>query len=87
MRVTKRITDVKRHTLGYVISGKKYTRGQAVKLARRKKIDGVTAYKRDDGWLATLCRFCFPGLPFLPLVNITTASFDSVDKLVLLKLF
>jgi len=50
MRVTKRICDVRRHTVGYVIAGKKYTRGQAVKLARRSKIENVVAYKRDDGW-------------------------------------
>ena len=46
----KRIVDVKRHTLGYIIGGKRYTRGQAVKLARRNKIENVTAYKRSTGW-------------------------------------
>lgn len=46
----KRICDVRRHTVGYIISGKRYTRGQAVKLARRNKIENVTAYKRSSGW-------------------------------------
>lgn len=49
MKIQKRITSVKRHTIGYVISGKRYTRGQAVKLAQRNKIDGVTVRRGPDG--------------------------------------
>jgi hypothetical protein len=41
MRIEARITDVKRHTKGYVVSGKPYTRHQAVVLARQNKINNV----------------------------------------------
>ena len=50
MRVTKRITDVRRHTKAYIVSGKRMPRGMVVKLARRNKIEGVTAYKRTPRW-------------------------------------
>jgi len=50
MRVMKRIVNTKRHTLGYIVGGKKLTRGKAVKLARRNKLEGVTAYKRTPRW-------------------------------------
>ncbi len=41
MTIQERITDTKRHTLGYVISGQTYTRKQAVTLAKQKKIANV----------------------------------------------
>lgn len=38
MQVEERIVSVKRHTLGYVIDGKEYTRNQAVKLVRTGQV-------------------------------------------------
>tara|TARA_Y100000310_G_C20701843_1_gene830703 strand:- start:7634 stop:7843 length:210 start_codon:yes stop_codon:yes gene_type:complete len=46
MRIQARQVDVKRHTLGYKVSGKWRTRNQAHELARAGKIDGVGAYRR-----------------------------------------
>jgi hypothetical protein len=43
MKITARITDVKRHTLGYVIDNKDYTRYETVKLARSGMVRGVKA--------------------------------------------
>lgn len=56
MRITKVVTDKKRHTLGFMISFPKYmgtfylTRGQVVKMARRKQIKTVIAKRGQDGW-------------------------------------
>jgi hypothetical protein len=41
MKIQERITDTKRHTLGYVISGKEYTRKQAVQLAKKGSLEKV----------------------------------------------
>jgi hypothetical protein len=38
MEVQERIVSVKRHTIGYVVNGREYTRLQATKLARQGKI-------------------------------------------------
>jgi len=51
MKITKRIVNTKRHTIGFVINNnKRVSRGEAAKLARRGKIEGVTAKKGLDGW-------------------------------------
>jgi len=49
-RISKRITNIRRHTVGFVIGGNRVTRGQAVKMARRNQIAGVTAKRGLDGW-------------------------------------
>lgn len=41
MTIQERVVDVRRHTKGFKISGKMYTRKEAVQLARKNKIDGV----------------------------------------------
>ena len=41
MVIQKRRTNTKRHTVGWKIGGKWYTRSQAVRLAKRGKVDGV----------------------------------------------
>jgi len=48
MRITHRIVSVKRHTTGYMVDGKRMTRGQVVKMARRGNFEGITA--RKDPW-------------------------------------
>jgi len=50
MNVQKRIVSTKRHTIGYVVDEKVMTRGKVVKLARRGKINGVTARKGKYSW-------------------------------------
>jgi hypothetical protein len=50
MRVTKRLVNVRRHTKAYIVGGKRMPRGMVVKLARRHKIEGVSAYKRTPRW-------------------------------------
>tara|TARA_B100001778_G_scaffold334029_1_gene344084 strand:- start:10337 stop:10612 length:276 start_codon:yes stop_codon:yes gene_type:complete len=41
-RINRRILNTKRHTVGYIITGgKRVTRDQAVRLARRGQISGV----------------------------------------------
>ena len=49
MKMQKRSTDVKRHTIGYKIGNRWFTRGQAVKLAQQGKIEGVVACNGKDG--------------------------------------
>ena len=41
MKVTARIVNIKRHTLGYVINQENYTRYEAVQLARSGLVNGV----------------------------------------------
>mgnify|MGYP000315473356 CR=1 FL=1 len=48
MVITERLVSPKRHTLGYVISGKKYTRTQAVKLAQKGKLHGVKVVRNQN---------------------------------------
>lgn len=43
VRVTHRITNSKRHTLGFVIDGKNVSRKDTVALARQGRIRGVVA--------------------------------------------
>lgn len=40
-RITKRITNSKRHTIGYKIDGKERSVSQAVRMARQNQIYGV----------------------------------------------
>ena len=42
MKITKRGTDVKRHTTHFLAGGKWRTRNEVCKLAREGKIDGVS---------------------------------------------
>ena len=49
MKVQMRRVNTKRHTTGYKIGGKWYTRAQAVKLARSGKVDGVAVYRGEYG--------------------------------------
>jgi hypothetical protein len=53
MIVQKRIANTKRHTVGYIVGGRRVTRGKAVKLARRGKLHNVTAKRGPDGWYIT----------------------------------
>jgi hypothetical protein len=46
MRIQKRLVDVKRHTSGYKIGGKWFTRSQAVSLAKQGKLQGVSIRTR-----------------------------------------
>ncbi len=41
MRITKRLVNTKRHTVGYVINGKKYTVAKARAFATQGRIHGV----------------------------------------------
>lgn len=50
LKIQKRITDSKRHTVGYIVSGERKTRGQVVKMARRNQIADVYASKGPNGW-------------------------------------
>lgn len=52
-KINKRIANIRRHTIGFVIGQKTYTRGEAVKMARAGKINGVTAKKGRHGWYVT----------------------------------
>lgn len=49
MKVQKRKVDVKRHTLGYKISGKWMTRSQAYNLAKAGRVEGVVACRGEYG--------------------------------------
>ena len=49
MKVTKRGTNVKRHTKEYKVSGKWVSRAQAYKLAKAGKIEGILACKGQHG--------------------------------------
>lgn len=53
MRITRRITNSKRHTVGYTLDGIPHTRGEVVKMARRGKINTVIAKKGPQGWYVT----------------------------------
>lgn len=46
MRISKRIVDVKRHTKGYEIAGKRYSVAQTRKLAERGRLSGVRVVGR-----------------------------------------
>jgi len=48
MKIQKRLTDTKRHTIGYKISGKWRTRQQAWDLVKAGKIQGVTPCRRSE---------------------------------------
>lgn len=49
MKVTKRGTDVKRHTTHYLVGGKWRTRRESTLLAGQGRIDGVTVYRGKYG--------------------------------------
>ncbi len=49
MKVQRRRVNVKRHTLGYKVSGKWYTRNQTAQLAQAGRIDGVTVCRGEYG--------------------------------------
>lgn len=49
MKVQKRRTDVKRHTIGYLVGNKWRTRVQTWELAKRGRIDGVIACRGQHG--------------------------------------
>ena len=49
MKVQKRGTDVKRHTVKWKVGGKWITRKQAYDLARKGRIDGVVACQGEYG--------------------------------------
>ena len=55
MQITKRLVTTKRHTAGYLVGGRWVTRAQAVRLAERGKIPGVTVRRsRDATYIASL---------------------------------
>lgn len=41
MKITSRVVDVRRHTVGYVAGGKKYSVGQIRNMAAKGRIKGV----------------------------------------------
>ncbi len=49
MKVTKRGTNVKRHTTHYLVGGKWRTRKESVKLAKEGRINGVTVCRGEYG--------------------------------------
>jgi hypothetical protein len=49
MEIQERIVSIKRHTVGYVVNGREYTRLQAAKLARQGKVSGVRVVKAESG--------------------------------------
>ena len=50
-RITARIVDTKRHTIGYIVdNNKRATRGEVVKMARRNQLVGVVAKNGVAGW-------------------------------------
>ena len=40
-RITKRVVDIKRHTIGYVVGGKTYSVSQTRKMASRGELSNV----------------------------------------------
>lgn len=53
-RITARVVDVKRHTVGFILNNnKRVTRGQAVKMARSNQLKDVVAKKGVDSWYVT----------------------------------
>ena len=50
LRITRRMTDVKKHTTGFVLTGgREVTRHQAVQMANRGQISGVRVIKSASG--------------------------------------
>ena len=54
MRITRRITNARRHTLGFYVQDNNgvdiLTRGNVVRMARRGRINTVVAKRGPDGW-------------------------------------
>jgi hypothetical protein len=50
MKIQKRRVNSQGHTLGLMVGGKWRTRSEAVKLAQRNKIDGVTVCQSHNGY-------------------------------------
>jgi len=48
--IEKRIVDSRRHTIGYIVNGKRMTKGKVVQLARRGEIKGVHPRHGAFGW-------------------------------------
>lgn len=48
MKITKRGTNVKRHTTHYLVGNRWMTRKETVALAEKGKISGVAVYRRGD---------------------------------------
>ena len=53
MRITHRVVSPKRHTKGYMVNGKRMTRSQVVKMAKRGHFAGITARRGDTSWYIT----------------------------------
>ena len=53
-RIRKVVVNKKRHTKGFVLEGgERVSRGEAVKLAKRDRLYGVTPRKGSNGWYLT----------------------------------
>ena len=67
MVIQKRKVNTKRHTTGWKIGGKWHTRSQAVRLAKRGKVDGVrVGTKGNIEFITSLAGY--PNLYDLPAV-------------------
>lgn len=50
LRISKRVVNTKRHTVGFVLNGKQVvSRSEAVKMARGSKISGVKVVRSSQG--------------------------------------
>lgn len=49
LKVTERVVDAKRHTIGYIISGSEVSRSEAVKLAQRGWIRNARVARGNGG--------------------------------------
>ncbi len=68
-RLTARVVDRKRHTIGFVANNNtSLTRGEAVKLAKRNQLVGVVAKKGQDGWYVSSLPDSSVRLSDLPMV-------------------
>lgn len=66
MKVTKRMVNTRRHTIGYLIGGKWRTRAQAVRLAMVGKVDDVVVRRgsKDEMHIAGRpMQLCLSNLP------------------------
>lgn len=49
-RITRRVVNTKRHTVGFLLNGSTYvTRSQAVNMARSSRISGVRVVRGSQG--------------------------------------
>lgn len=49
LKITERIVDAKRHTVGYVINGSEVTRTEAIRLAKRGWLRNARVAKGNGG--------------------------------------